>query len=467
MKISLLGQVNGFIIKDSSCVLVISIDPYYSAEKSSHFEGKTFDEICKSLDTTFKSITIVIADSLQRYTLMAHGESEENATQIAVERGKQWLERNKPQQKLQRLKNIISWDQFLKNEDYLRLLDIFSKRYLAGETLKKELKNAETSGELDAANIGWLDAVNKSAGYFVGRCKHRAELAKKDFDDKRALTLSKQYAIEEGVVTYLWKDCGWHFHLYPGKLNDSISYILHNYVKSEKHTLLPLEIKVEPDKKETLVISSNSKEQQPTAVTSPLNPPLPAINSYGNQGFFNAPPANTAYLTNTSLRGLSTSDGERSQLIGMHANHVSKVSHELLCHAIKENPLSIYTEILDAVYARLKFTPPSQVFSVDVITAITHIAKILHETITHLAGIIPFSVNHDNYTDLLDMVYFKLRPQVMHSLPIMSANSYSPPLNSLLLTPGTGTSPPKTSPTSSDTPSGSPTFTLPAPLYKS
>lgn len=234
------GYINGFILKEMTAVLVVSIDPHYEPNDPKspcllpYFEGEQFEAVCKSL-AAFKKVSIVIADSLQRFNLMAEGVSEEQARQRSIESGQQWYKRNKQHidRWIKKLDKIYNWDEFLKAEEYQKLKSYYTAEY------EKEVK--------DVANP-WRDAVFQTAGKFVTRVKGRS-----DVPEKTILDYSRQYALEEAMVTASWINKDWNFHLYPKPNNDCVDYALTHIVKAKSaKKLMSLEISVEPEKKQTV-----------------------------------------------------------------------------------------------------------------------------------------------------------------------------------------------------------------------
>lgn len=256
-KVKFKGYINGYNTKVMTAVLVVSVDPHYdyTDPKLPYFEGEQFEAICKSL-AAFKKVSIVIADSLQRFNLMAEGIKEEQARQRSIECGQQWYERNKQyiERWIKNLDRIYHWDDLLKSEDYQTFKTYYTAEY------EKDVKGVTNA---------WRDAVFQTAGKFVTRVKGRS-----DVPEKTILDYSRQYALEEAILTASWSNRDWNFHLYPKPNNDCVDYALTQIVKAKAaRKLMPLEVILEPEKKQTLdadeLIEREEQIEEPRAPSPP------------------------------------------------------------------------------------------------------------------------------------------------------------------------------------------------------
>lgn len=90
MPLVTLFDISGILLEidpaeSSTCVMVISVgQPYY--------EGSAFEAIIKTLNVAkFTKIVIVVADTLQKHTMLLSGLSPEEASRLAHDKGRAWV----------------------------------------------------------------------------------------------------------------------------------------------------------------------------------------------------------------------------------------------------------------------------------------------------------------------------------------------------------------------------------------
>lgn len=170
----------------SSCMLLISVgQPYHEQEKLS----ATIDLVSGK----FKSCTIMVCDTLQKYNLMEHLNAED-AYKISLQKGAEWIERNHHIfSKLGIPYNIIRWDDIIKDVNY-----------------KSKLNNIEN---LYNTNLSYKDAFKKTIDEYVVRVTRRCET----LNHEQRYENSLNYLKEECAGMLIWADYEFNFEVYPTK----------------------------------------------------------------------------------------------------------------------------------------------------------------------------------------------------------------------------------------------------------
>jgi hypothetical protein len=110
----------------SRCILPISI-----MQKKEH-EAHRFEATMKLVNSSFKASSLLIVDSLYRYTLKIDypHETERALTKMATQAGDDWLERNAMALKQLTIPyRIIRWNECLWRDDFSEQYDIINKLY--------------------------------------------------------------------------------------------------------------------------------------------------------------------------------------------------------------------------------------------------------------------------------------------------------------------------------------------------
>ena len=201
MKIKFLTEHKHLIdLPYKTCILTISVGQLYH-------EADAFERQITLINNTFDKCHILIGDSLQRHTLMSKNSSlnEIDAYKIAIENGKEWLERNKNSiDKLTIPYDIYYWDNIIDSDEFTCLYKKINDHY-------------DTHNE-------FFIAVNTVVEKFYNRNKSIIE----NYD--RFKTLSTKYILEECAATILLTKLNANFIVYPRNLGAAMSYIVKNFI---------------------------------------------------------------------------------------------------------------------------------------------------------------------------------------------------------------------------------------------
>jgi tRNA-dependent cyclodipeptide synthase len=178
--------------KNSDCVLTISVG------QKSH-EGEKFAATIALINASFRSCTLLVSDTLQRYT-MAIGDRQEDADffyEQALKEGDEWLVRNKKYYgQLDMLKGIVRWDTLLKAPCY-----------------HEEKNKIRLSAQNDPE---YRKSFEDTIDQFLARYdQHLNENI--DFDEKRARRLCFDYLLEECAILSLLVELNCRFDVYPSQ----------------------------------------------------------------------------------------------------------------------------------------------------------------------------------------------------------------------------------------------------------
>lgn len=174
----------------SSCILPISIgQPIH--------EGKKFEATLNLVNSTFKKATILIDDSIQRFTMKISSPIDElsQLRSKAIRLGKEWLERNSTIiNSLEIENNVIHWDFWIENPNYPEFNKIVLDYYSSSATYK--------------------NAIHENINVFLSRFNAKnKQLSKIELDE--AFKLCLDYLLEECSSMMLWASSGYDFEIYP------------------------------------------------------------------------------------------------------------------------------------------------------------------------------------------------------------------------------------------------------------
>lgn len=199
-------------LRESHCLFTISVGQ--QTHEGEHFEA-TIDLINKS----FKSCTMLVDDSLQRYTMALNKkEPPDYFYDISIQEGDLWLKRNeKIYEQLTNLENIFRWDTWLNHPEFEKQKSVI-----------KKLINADEN---------YAACFNKSISDFV--CKYHKRINDcMDFDLGRAKKLSFDFIVEECTALCLWIDLKCNYEVYPNLHNEAINETRRRFILSKYPNLL-------------------------------------------------------------------------------------------------------------------------------------------------------------------------------------------------------------------------------------
>ena len=199
-------------LKELDCLFTISVG------QQTH-EGEHFRATIELLNSSFKSCTMLVDDSLQRHTMaFEYGHEPDYFYETSLKEGSLWLERNKPYyDKLENLKEIIRWDTWLKHSNF--------------ETQREQLLLLTKGDET------YQQAFTDSVDEFV--TKYQSRLDKPNlFDLERAKKLSFNFILEECTALCLWQDLNCSYEVYPNLHNSAINETRKRFVLANNPGLL-------------------------------------------------------------------------------------------------------------------------------------------------------------------------------------------------------------------------------------
>lgn len=123
----------------SKCIVPISLGG------SKEHEGNKFAATVKLINSHFKSCSLLIVDSIYRYTLKINypHETDTMLLQRSIDAGDQWLERNEAACKLLTIPHrIIRWNEYLKHKNFNKHYKIVSELYKKDASYKKALDDS-------------------------------------------------------------------------------------------------------------------------------------------------------------------------------------------------------------------------------------------------------------------------------------------------------------------------------------
>lgn len=192
-------------VSEKSAILLISI--------GTENEGANFGATVDMINSIgFKKVKILIADTLQRFTLRGLNavQNVEEATNRAKEAGDNWLSKHLSLIE-QNGFETIRWQTLLSEPEYA--------------VLKREVD------ELYKNNSKIQHAVDETANSFYGRYESLQTYF--NFDKHKFIEQSKQYLLEECPFIPLWYKQKIDYILYPNSPNNAIQAMINHYVKNK------------------------------------------------------------------------------------------------------------------------------------------------------------------------------------------------------------------------------------------
>lgn len=174
-------------LKARTCEVVISVgQPYH--------EGNKFRATLREVNKQFKKCTIIVSDTLQRYTLAIQDgltKTPDDFYELSLNLGTEWIERNQ---------HII--DEELKIPHQIVRWELFSKNSLFKDDHKKVKELYNTNSDYKAV----IDDVAKD---FLKRN------SKIDTEYAKNFAYSVEYLLEECAIVLQWKEFGCDYEVYP------------------------------------------------------------------------------------------------------------------------------------------------------------------------------------------------------------------------------------------------------------
>lgn len=172
----------------SKCLMPISVGQMVH-------EGEKFIATLELINRTFNDCTILIDDTIQRYTYKIENENKSDSElyEQALREGDMWLERNiHIINSLTIPHRILRWDDWLKHPNY--------------QNQKNKIDNYYND------NLVYKEAVDSNINIFLERYALKNEKLK---NYEQAFNYCLEYLKEECACMCLWALEGYHFEVYP------------------------------------------------------------------------------------------------------------------------------------------------------------------------------------------------------------------------------------------------------------
>ncbi len=201
------------IFKKSSCIVPISVGQNLNVH-----EGEKFLATILLLNSSFKKVTLLIDDTIQRHTLKIwSNKPDEFFYNNALLEGDKWLARNKwICDKLTIPYNISRWSDWLTHLSYKEKRDNINKLY-----------------QVDSI---YQFAVNSTIEEYLERLSNRAEDIY--FNRENAFSCCLEYLLEECSVMWLWAQEKYDFEVYPSGRNLAMKVAYELAIKHQYPNLL-------------------------------------------------------------------------------------------------------------------------------------------------------------------------------------------------------------------------------------
>lgn len=196
----------------SKCIMPISIG------QKVH-ESDKFLAVINLINSHFNSCTILIDDSIQRYTKQIGNQhlSLEDLSRVAIKEGGEWLERNSSIYKQLNIPyKILKWDDWRNHNDYQSSYNAVEELYMDDEVYHK--------------------IVNDNIEEFIER--HTLYMGIKEYDHQHAFNNCLKYLKEECGVMCLWALENYDFEVYPSGRNNAMNATYERLIKPCKPNLL-------------------------------------------------------------------------------------------------------------------------------------------------------------------------------------------------------------------------------------
>jgi hypothetical protein len=189
----------------ASCIMPISVG------QKVH-EGDKFIATLKLINAYFKTCTLLIDDTIQRFTLQIAEPSLtiDEAYKKSLQLGNSWLERNKHiYEQLTIPYDIRRWDDWRLHPEYPVFYDKIEKIY--------------------ATDLAYQQAIHSSIEEFTARYLPR--LNENNVDRGSAFNRCLNYMKEECAVMCLWAENKYDFEVYPAGRNSAMTATYEKLIK--------------------------------------------------------------------------------------------------------------------------------------------------------------------------------------------------------------------------------------------
>lgn len=197
---------------NSTCIIPISVG------QKVH-EGEKFIRTINLINKSFKDATLLVDDSIQRYTLaIDSGRNAQQEYEVALLYGEQWLERNIQYiEKMTIPYKIMRWDNFKNSDSYADKLN--------------KIENLYTT------DTQYRDEINNTIKEFLNRyMENKRDLNQIEYN--RASRLCLDYLKEECACMCIWAEHNYNFEVYPTGRNHAMNITHEKLIKPQSPNLL-------------------------------------------------------------------------------------------------------------------------------------------------------------------------------------------------------------------------------------
>ena len=205
------------ITSESSCLFTVSVG-------YEDLDGEELNSIFQTLNTTFKSCTISVCDTLQKYNLIAQqGLNLKEAEETSRSFGDHWIGKNKSIfHTLSIPYEIVRWD-----------------RWLLGPSYQEKMAYIESFYEKDE---GFRNAILQTVSEYILRLERRE--SEEILNKEKLIEHSIRYLKEEAPVMLMQAEYGYNFEFYIKKRNEALRYLYESVIAKNYHAvMIPVYIK--------------------------------------------------------------------------------------------------------------------------------------------------------------------------------------------------------------------------------
>ena len=200
-------------LRNHKALVLISVGEKYH-------EGAKFEATLKLINKSFQSCNILVADTLRSNILgLSNNQHERNdCVELAVENGREWLERNIQYIKTLSIPYVIStWENWRNKSDYSFYLQAVKNLYIQDSHFKS--------------------IVSEVVEKFLKR-------SQRNLEDRVLRNLSTEYILEESAVTCLWIKEGYKYDVYPSGDNLAMLEAYNKLLDSSKFLYKSLSLNI-------------------------------------------------------------------------------------------------------------------------------------------------------------------------------------------------------------------------------
>jgi hypothetical protein len=185
-------------------------------------QGMCLSDVIDIIDNTFGCCDIVVSDALQRFNFMSlyPGLSEDEALEMAIEIGDNWLK--KSSQILANLTiphKIFRWSDWLNSCNYQEKYNYVFKLFEDNEDFKSSVKVSTQK-------------------YLERKLKYNSYQYESVLSFQYQLENAYKFVLEESAIMLLWCDAGYDFELHPSQRSPALVHLHRLYYQNKDNKKL-------------------------------------------------------------------------------------------------------------------------------------------------------------------------------------------------------------------------------------